>query len=1131
MTVPARAPGKLHKGDVLFVALCLCAAAFGVAVVRWGFVRAFPEASIDFRVTGEEAREIAARHLLSRGFDVAGSRRLVLFEQDDDAKTYLERTLGLEKASRAYASVPVWRWAVRFVWPLRQLEYVVHVDPGGRVAAFRRVLPEKAPAPDPGDAGARLLAEEAMRAFFGVDPADRSSLRFVEATREERPARVDRTFVFESERIRHGDGALRYLVEVQGDRAGRCRSTYRVPEKWQEEYRVLRSKNQAASAVATLGLFVTALAVLGVLLERVRRKDVRWRTALAFGGAGFALQLAASLNELPVALYEYATSESWGSAVGRALLGGVGGAVTLGLVLVLLVAAGEPLYREAFPGLPALGRIVSLRALGTRSAFRGLLLGWTLTALFVAYQVLFYVGAERLGAWAPADVPYSNLLGTRFPWLAVLLAGFVPATTEEFSSRMFSIPFVRRFAPATVAVVLPALIWGFAHSAYPNQPFWIRGVEVGLAGVAVGVVFLKAGIFPLLVWHFTVDAVYTALILVRSSNRSFVVSGAIAAGVLLLPLVASVLMLLRRREFAPEEEVLNRSLGTEPAPGPTDVPPAAPPPRARSPRIVAGAAAASALLLLAAWWALPRFDYGKGEEYRVDRAGAESLAASFVRRSGDDPALYVVAAFHASALPSLDTASDSGAGLVPYEYSSLAERWLLERGGTSLLSRWATRVLPGRVWQVRFLRFGERRAWWVVVDGRSGAVVAYRRSRPEEEPGERPEEGTALAAGSSALRGAGLDPASFRVVSVKSEERKNRRDHRLVYESLTEAAGEARLRASVGLAGGVPSGLAVALKLPEEWVRERDRMRPATYAALAWKVGGLGVLLGLVVVELLRLARAGSLDWRRAARAAAWMTLPAALAAAVSFPEALRAADPGGMSLATFSVAAGVGFSVRLAGSFALFFVLFLLVLSVRPDAVSAAHWVFPPLRAAGAAAAALLVLAAGSRLGRAVLTAGARFAEFGGFPDPPSVDALVPAVAACADALRQAVLLGAAAAVAAILIRRYLTAAPARVAGALLALGLVVPLDPRTWGELAVPSLAMLVPALAVVGAIALLGEDPRAYWLAGLLAGLLPAAWKLASSGVPSWIGNGTALFVLSLAAAGLLLRAGPPARGDSR
>ncbi|HEX7580545.1 MAG TPA: hypothetical protein VF580_11140, partial [Thermoanaerobaculia bacterium] len=421
-------PVRAHKGDVLYVALCLLAIAAGAGIVRWGFARAFPEASVDFRVTAEEAKAIAAHALEARGFALDGFRRLVLFDHDDDAKTYLERTLGLARANGEYGALPIWRWTVRFVRPLERLEYVVHVDPAGRVTGFRRLLPEKAAAADPGDDAARRIAEEAFGLAFGEDPADRSRFRFVEATSERRPARVDRTFVFESERFRHGDGALRYVVEVQGDRAGRCTAFYRVPETWKDAYRRLRSKNEAASAVATLGLFLTGLAVVAVFLERIRRHDVRWRTALAFGGVGFVLQLAASLNELPVALFDYDTAQSWGNTVIRAVLGGFGGAAVLAVILVLLVAAGEPLTRETFPKAPALGRIFSLRALGTRSVFRGLLLGYALTALFFAYQVLFYVGADRLGAWAPAEVPYSNLLGTRFPWLAVLLAGFVPAT-------------------------------------------------------------------------------------------------------------------------------------------------------------------------------------------------------------------------------------------------------------------------------------------------------------------------------------------------------------------------------------------------------------------------------------------------------------------------------------------------------------------------------------------------------------------------------------------------------------------------------------------------------------------------------------------------------------------------------
>lgn len=119
-----------------------------------------------------------------------------------------------------------------------------------------------------------------------------------------------------------------------------------------------------------------------------------------------------------------------------------------------------------------------------------------------------------------------------------------------------------------MAVGLPALIWGFAHSAYPNQPFWIRGAEVGLAGIVIGLVMLKLDLFPLLVWHFTVDAVYTSLILVRSTNAYFAVSGALAAGVLLLPLVVAGVLALKRGGFEAERGLTNGEVGSAPPPWP-----------------------------------------------------------------------------------------------------------------------------------------------------------------------------------------------------------------------------------------------------------------------------------------------------------------------------------------------------------------------------------------------------------------------------------------------------------------------------------------------------------------------------------------------------------------------------------
>jgi len=55
-------------------------------------------------------------------------------------------------------------------------------------------------------------------------------------------------------------------------------------------------------------------------------------------------------------------------------------------------------------------------------------------------------------------------------------------------------------------------------------------VEVGIGGVALGIIMLRFGILPTLVWHYSVDAMYSAMLMVRSEHLYYKLSGAAAAG-------------------------------------------------------------------------------------------------------------------------------------------------------------------------------------------------------------------------------------------------------------------------------------------------------------------------------------------------------------------------------------------------------------------------------------------------------------------------------------------------------------------------------------------------------------------------------------------------------------------------
>ncbi len=1109
MAETLRPPVRFDRRDRVFVVLCLLTILAGAAVFHAGFSRAFPEASIDFKVTREEAVRRGAEALRARGFELEGTRALVVFDGDDEAKVYLERTLGLEKANPVFkTTVPVWRWSVRWVRPLEKLEYRAAVAPDGRLLAVRRILPEKAAAPDPGEAAARTLAEAEIRTLRGLDP---SALKFIETTVNRRPERVDRTFVWESNTIRFGDAALRYLVEVQGDRVGRSSLHFEVPEKWRRDYETLRSKNLAAGTVATLGLLLTALAVLVVFLERVRRKDVKWKWALAFAGTGAVLQLFASLNEMPIRLFDYDTADAWAGFVAKSVAGDVGGAIALGVVLLLLVAAGEPLYRERYPDKPALGRLLSLRGISSKRFFRGLLLGYAMTAFFFAYQIVFYLVAARFGAWAPADVPYSNLLGTWFPWAGVLLMGFLPATTEEFSSRMFSIPFAERFLPRWGAVVVPALIWGFAHSTYPNQPFYIRGLEVGFAGILIGAVMLKADIFPLLVWHFTVDAVYTALLLLRSSNPYFVVSGAAASLILLLPLAVSLLLYFRRGGFTPEDDLSNAATGSAPAPPRVEesVPSACAPPRAISP----GRAVAALLLAFAAFGAarffLPPPGPWEGVRATVDRTRAKAAADAYLKAAGDDPAGYLSVATTATALPALEDPAETGQDLLPYGESAQAERWLLERGGMPLLVRWAREILPGPVWNVRYVRALDEHGATVAVDARSGRIVGFRRTFPEAEAGGSPDEGVARAKAASVFTSFGLDPLGWDVVSSKSEARKARKDTHVVSESKLERAGEATRRVVTGLAGDVPSLYATALKLPEEWVRAREKSTTATYVAICWKILAWGTLVGLLVVELVRLARAGTIPWRRSLRLGALLALPAVLARLVALPLVLARYDSQ-FSMGVFAVVAGVGLLVAVLISLGGALLAVALVLSVKGDAVAAfrrAGADGPRALAAGAGAAVLILSI--RALARGVEAAFPLEAGVAGFPFPTGVETILPAAVAIGALVLRMLLFAGGAAFLALLLRDALVKPVFRVAFFVLAIGLFAPFGARSFGELLVPVFAGALTGLAFLAAIAIfLRDDPRAYVFSAAFLGAAGAGADLVSSGIAPWVWNGVAV-----------------------
>ena len=708
-------PIKLGSREYKTIGIFLLVAAVSLGFALKYFTRAFPEATLDLRITRAQAQSIAEAFLAKRDLKVRGYEHAEVFSYDDEGKLYLERTQGLTRLNQLTAGpIHMWRWSNRWFRPLEKEEFRVDVTPKGEVVGFDHDLAEAAPGADLGDPAARSIAEQFLTL---VMKRDLGHLEFVEGESQKRPKRTDHTFTWKQKDVDLGDGSLRLEVEVAGDQVSGFRDFIKVPEQWSRDYQRVRSRNDSAQVVDEVFWVLLSVGMLIFLIMRLRDRDVPLRFALLFGAVAAVLSFLSSMNEFSQSKFGFPTTDTYSSFLAGSLMQSILGALGFGAMIFLLVASAEPMYREGFPALISLRRYFSWTGLRTRSFFIANVVGIGLTFFFFAYQTGFYLLANKLGAWAPSDVPFTNDLNTAIPWVAVLFGGFFPAVSEEIQFRAFAIPFLRKYIRyMPLAVVLAAFNWGFLHAAYPNQPFYIRGVEVGVGGIIIGFLMLRYGVLATMIWHYSVDALYTAFLLLRSPNHYLQFSGALTAGIMLIPLIVALVAYLRTGTFADEEPLTNAAEGMSRADAVEEVPQAPisySPLSSRRLRIAALVIVAAIVLAL-----IPAYRFGHDVTLGITRTQAVQAADAYLagRRHVAPSSFRRVAFLHDNV-------------------DRQALRYMLERVTIKQADQIYRSSTRPELWQVRYFRPLEKDEYQVFVDMDAGKVFAFAHLIPDEAPG------------------------------------------------------------------------------------------------------------------------------------------------------------------------------------------------------------------------------------------------------------------------------------------------------------------------------------------------------------------------------------------------------------
>ena len=527
----------------------LAAGLVGLVAFALFYRSANPRADVPLRVTRSAAVDTARAFLAAQGTPLADLKEAVQFSGNTVGLVFLQRTIGLAEASRwARELVPIWSWQLRWFKPLQKEEWQVRVAVDGGIVGFAHLVDESAPGADLTQDSAFALA----RGFLRGRGFDLAHFDRVEASTEKRDKRTDHHFTWEQKgtsipwqagSTTAGSGAVRLDVDVQGDAIGRYRRYLKIPEAFERQLTKTLSLGQIL-ALASLGLtFVLFLIALGISIGRHRRDDVRWRPALGIAGGIAILVVAQGIALYPRAKFNYSTELPWGVYLGMLVIALLFVCVAYACWVLFTLAAGESLGRETFPDSVAGLTDLGTGKLRTAALARASLNGYALGFVFLGYLAVFYVVAQRwFGAWLPAEGPYSEIFNTTAPFLAPLTLALVAAVTEEGAFRLFGISLVRRyFKSTTLALLLPAIVWAFAHSNYAVFPVYVRGIELTIGGVLFGIAFLRLGLLTCIVAHYVVDAVLIGLPLLTAGTPGYTASGLVVMAFALLPAVLGVL--------------------------------------------------------------------------------------------------------------------------------------------------------------------------------------------------------------------------------------------------------------------------------------------------------------------------------------------------------------------------------------------------------------------------------------------------------------------------------------------------------------------------------------------------------------------------------------------------------------
>jgi len=837
---------------------------FGLVGLLCYFARSsevFPAASIDLKLPRARILALADKWAGALGYAQAGAKKSTVFSFDDNAKTFLERELGLAQANVLMReTVPVWRWSTRLCRPLHLEEVSVSISPTGQLVSLDHALENDRPMTSIPHADARKLARDFVqeKALLSLD-----GFRTVEDGSVAQPHRTDHYFTWEDTRQQFNGARLRVYAYVSGNKISGFNHFLYVPENWLRKFSELRSYNKALEEIASIFYTIFSVATFFAFVWVFTSGMLRWRFSLSIAALIAVMDFLASLNDMPSTLHEYPTTMSYNGYLLDFYSDALASAFGQFLQALVLAGAAEALYRLAHPAKAALECLFQRNGLRSRQVLLGILAGHGMFGIHLGWVIAYYLLGRKIGFWSPLEVTNTESLGTIFPFYSAMYIGASAAVFEEFTYRVLGMSVFQRLVKHFwVANVLQAAAWAFMHSNYPQEPPYARGLELTAVGTLYGWVLRRYGLIACLISHYVFDAFLGVAPLTFSSIPALKATALLAILPFLVLLVIAAVLVRRQGWFRDEQLLSNSSIArVEASDQVEEIFPATPyqykPLSARWRKILACVLVVSSLI---------EFGYffptvGKEARLLLSRDQAVARARHYLLEKNIPPFGHLEACW-------------LGRG-----FNAQALQYSFEKAGFAKTAELAIRPGHPLVWQVRFFKPLDPQEYLVSLDA-AGRPLSLGVSRAEDAPGARLPETQARAMVESYLDTEHRELIPIQFVDVARRTRKARTDYEFTFEVPKFKVAEAVFKVNVSAIGDAVCSFDQGWDLPQSWLFERARQTTKDQIA-RYLVDALGLILLLSTIWwIIGVARSGAIRWRPPiilALAVALLVIPQAL--------------------------------------------------------------------------------------------------------------------------------------------------------------------------------------------------------------------------------------------------------------